>query len=116
LSAGAGRPPAFRRWEDVPVERVAEGIDRQMIVGERLMVCRLTFRPHVATPPHSHPHEQITFVEKGRVSFSIGGATRIATTGDVLHFAPGIVHGATILDSETVLVDVFTPIREDFLT
>ena len=87
-----------------------------MIVGERLMVCRLTLRPHVETPLHSHPHEQITFVEKGRVSFSIAGATRIATTGDVLHFAPGIVHGATILESETVLVDVFTPIREDFLT
>ena len=43
------------------------GIERQMIWGERLMVCRLRFAPHVVTAVHSHPHEQITLVERGRV-------------------------------------------------
>jgi quercetin dioxygenase-like cupin family protein len=104
------------RWEDIPSERVAEGIDRQMVVGNKLMVCRLTFRPNVDTPVHSHPHEQITLVEKGRVRFSIGAETRLAAAGDVLHFAPGMMHGATILDEEVVLIDIFSPIREDFLT
>ena len=106
----------FRRWADVPVERVAEGIERQMIVGGRLMVCRLRFRPHLDTPMHSHPHEQMTLVEKGRVRFTIGSDTRLAQSGDVLHFPPGVVHGATILDEEVVLIDIFSPIREDFLT
>jgi quercetin dioxygenase-like cupin family protein len=106
---------ACRRWEDVPVERIAEGIERQMIVGARLMACRLRLRPHVDTPLHSHPHEQMTFVEKGPVRFTIGTETRIAHTGDVLHFPPGMTHGATMLDDEVVLIDIFTPIREDFL-
>jgi quercetin dioxygenase-like cupin family protein len=106
---------ALRRWDDVPVERVAEGVERQMIVGAKLMVCRLRFRPHVDTTTHSHPHEQITLVEKGRVRFTIEGETRVAGAGDVVRFAPGVVHGATILDEEVVLIDVFTPIREDFL-
>jgi len=106
----------YRRWDDVRVERVADGIERQMIVGARLMVCRLRFHPHVATPAHSHPHEQVTLVEKGRVRFTIGDETRIAQPGDVLHFAPGVVHGATMLNEEVVLIDIFSPIREDFLT
>jgi quercetin dioxygenase-like cupin family protein len=103
------------RWEDVPARRIAEGIERQMIVGERLMICRLTLRPRVDSPVHSHPHEQMTVVERGRVRFTISGRERIAVAGDVLHFPPNVAHGATMLDEEVVLIDIFTPIREDFL-
>ena len=46
---------AWRRWDEVPAEHIADGIERQMIVGEKLMVCRLRFRPHVETAVHSHP-------------------------------------------------------------
>jgi quercetin dioxygenase-like cupin family protein len=116
MAVDAAGSEAFRRWEDVPSELIAEGVERQMIIGERLMICRLTFQPHVDTPVHSHPHEQITLVERGRVRFSIGTEERVATAGDILHFAPGMSHGATMLDEEVVLVDIFTPIREDFLT
>jgi len=106
---------AHVRWDDVRVEHIADGIERQMVVGQRLMICRLRFRPHIETTVHSHPHEQITLVEKGRVRFVIGDTTRIATAGDVLSFPSGLVHGATILDEEVVLVDIFTPPREEFL-
>jgi len=113
---GAPIPAALpRRWDDVPAQRVSDGIDRQMIVGRRLMICRLTLGPHVDTPAHSHPHEQMTLVEKGRVRFTIGGHAREAAAGDVLHFPSNVVHGATMLDEEVVLIDIFTPIREDFL-
>jgi quercetin dioxygenase-like cupin family protein len=102
-------------WHDVPTQRVAEGIDRQMIVGGKLMMCRLTLQPHVDTPVHSHPHEQMTIVERGRARFTIGGESRIAVAGDVLHFPPDVRHGATMLDEEVVLIDIFTPVREEFL-
>jgi quercetin dioxygenase-like cupin family protein len=104
-----------RPWDDVPATRVAEGIQRQMIVGEKLMMCRLTLQPHVDTPVHSHPHEQMTIVERGRVRFTIAGQPRVASAGDVLHFLPSVAHGATMLDEEVVLIDIFTPLREDFL-
>jgi quercetin dioxygenase-like cupin family protein len=103
-------------WDDVPVEPIADGIERQMVVGQRLMICRLRIRPHIVTARHSHLHEQITLVERGRVRFAIGDDTRVASAGDVLCFPSGVVHGATILDEEAVLVDIFTPIREEFLT
>jgi len=108
--------PQHTDWSKIPVERLQEGIERQMIVGERLMVCRFRFAPRLVTPAHDHPHEQITFVERGPVLFTIGDEERIAGTGDVLHFPPNSWHGATMLDQEVILIDIFSPIREDFLT
>ena len=105
-----------RRWDEVPSQQIADGIVRQMIVGERLMLCRLVLGPHVNTPVHEHPHEQMTLVERGRVRFTIAGQERIAVAGDILRVPAHVAHGATMLDEEVVLVDIFTPIREDFLT
>lgn len=108
--------PLHTDWTSVPVEQLDEGIQRQMIVGEKVMICRLRFAPNVVTPAHDHPHEQMTLVERGRVLFTIGDEQRIAKAGDVLHFPSGMWHGATMLDEEVILVDIFSPIREDFLT
>ena len=115
MSGGSVGLFQHRDWSSIPVERIAEGIDRQMIWGDRVMVCRLRFNPHVVTVVHSHPHEQITLVERGRVRFTIGGSERLASAGDVLHFPPDVTHGATMLDEEVVLIDIFSPVREDFL-
>lgn len=103
-------------WDSVPVEQVSEGIQRQMIIGRNMMICRFRFDPHVVTPEHTHPHEQMTFVMKGNVQFTIDGSAVIAAPGDVLHFPSNNRHGATMLDEEVVLIDVFSPVREDFLT
>jgi quercetin dioxygenase-like cupin family protein len=102
-------------WSSIPVEQVAEGIERQMFWGDRLMVCRLRFKPHVVTAVHTHPHEQITLVERGRVQFFIDGQSRIVSAGDVLVLPSHCEHGATMLDEEVVLIDIFSPPREDFI-
>ena len=102
-------------WTKIPVEQVAEGIKRQMVVGENLTVQRFTCDPFVATDAHTHPHEQMTLVIRGKVRFTIGGLAVIAAAGDVLHFPPHNRHDAMMLDEEVVLIDIFTPIREDFL-
>lgn len=102
-------------WTTIPAERIAEGIDRQLFWGDRIMVCRLRIAPHTVTAVHSHPHEQITMVERGRVRYTIEGQERILNQGDLLHLPSGISHGATMLDEEVVLVDIFSPLREDFL-
>ncbi|MEP6944294.1 MAG: cupin domain-containing protein [Acidobacteriota bacterium] len=102
-------------WTKVPVEHLDDGIERQMIVGENIMICRLKFAPFIVTPAHSHHHEQMTLVIKGKVKFIMGDQTVIVAAGDVLHFPPDHWHGATMLDEEVVLIDIFSPIREDFL-
>lgn len=108
--------PKHTDWANVPVEQLEAGIERQMVIGEKLMICRLRFAPHVVTPAHDHPHEQMTIVEHGPVLFTVGSEERVAQTGDVLYFPSGTWHGATMLEEEVVLVDIFSPIREDFLT
>ena len=103
-------------WSKIPVEQMAEGIQRQMLVGSRMMICRFRFKPFLVTPEHDHPHEQMTIVERGRVRFFIEGKERIASAGDVLHFPSHCWHGATMMDEEVILIDIFSPLREDFLS
>ena len=102
-------------WTDVPHEHLAGGVVRQKIYGERLMVCRLTIPAGTAMPPHRHPHEQITLVESGRVRYVLGSEQREFGPGDVILLPGQFWHGATMLDEDVVLIDIFTPIREDFL-
>lgn len=102
-------------WDKITPEALGPGIERRMVVGQQLMACRLHFAPHVVTAIHRHPHEQMTFVLRGRVRFTIEGQERIVSAGDVLHFPSNVEHGATMLDEDVVLIDIFTPIREDFL-
>src|SRR6266567_4244278 len=103
-------------WSAIAVEHPAEGIERQMFVGEKMMICRFRFAPFLVTPKHSHAHEQMSLVISGRVRFFIEGKERIAVPGDVLHFPSNCVHGATMMEDEVVLIDIFTPLREEFLS
>jgi unsaturated pyranuronate lyase len=102
-------------WSSIPIERPGEGIERQMVIGDNLMICRFRFAPFLVTPEHSHPHEQMSMVVSGQVRFYIEGEEQIASPGDVLHFPSNCWHGATMMDEEVVLLDIFTPVREDFL-
>ena len=104
-----------RDWTSIPAERIAHGIERQVIWGNRLMVCRLRMAPRVVTAVHAHPHEQVTLVDRGTVRFTVAGEDRLSSAGDVLHFPSDCEHGATVLDEEAVLIDIFSPVRKDFL-
>src|SRR4029079_19151228 len=107
--------PKHLNWSTIPVEHVSDGIERQMFVGNRMMICRFRFKPFLVTPEHDHPHEQMTIVERGRVRVFIEGEEQSAFDGDVLHFPSHCWHGATMMDEEVVLIDIFSPLREDFL-
>jgi quercetin dioxygenase-like cupin family protein len=102
-------------WTAVPREHLADGVVRQKIYGDRLMVCRLTIPAGTAMTPHRHPHEQITLVESGRVRYVLGSEQREFGPGDIILLPGEFWHGATMLDEDVVLIDIFSPIREDFL-
>jgi len=114
-NGNGNRLPRHLNWSTIPVEQVSDGIQRQMFIGERMMICRFRFKPFLVTPEHDHPHEQMTIVERGSVRFFIEGNEQIASAGDVLHFPSNCWHGATMMDEEVVLIDIFSPPREDFL-
>ncbi len=90
------------------------GLTRKTLAqGQTLMLCEFTFDAHVEIPVHSHPHEQVGYVAKGRVEMTIAGEKFILKGGDS-YYAPGNVpHGALTLEP-TVIVDTFCPPREDY--
>src|SRR2546421_12217697 len=94
-------------WATIPIEYPAEGIERQMVVGQNLMICRFRFKPFLVTPEHTHPHEQISLVIAGQVRFFVDGEERIASPGDILHFPSNCLDGATMMAEGGVLIDIF---------
>ena len=78
------------------------------------MVCELHFQKGAVGNLHSHPHEQCTYIISGKFEFNINGVKKILGPGDSTYKEPGVVHGAVCLE-EGMLIDIFTPAREDFL-
>lgn len=82
--------------------------------GEQLMVVRVEGEVGSIAPGHSHPHEQITLVEKGRLRFVVGGEEMELEAGEVLHIPSGAEHEAELLE-DAVFYDIFHPVRQDLL-
>ena len=97
------------------LENVADGLSRKVeAYNDNAMIVEVHFDVGTTAPMHHHVHEQITYVMSGKFEFTVGGKTYIVGAGDSLYKQPNIEHGATCLETGTLL-DVFTPHREDFL-
>ena len=105
----------FIKQEDFPAEEVEPGITRQLLgYDNHLMMARVTFKKGAIGYVHTHAHRQVSFVEKGSFEVEIDGEKKVLRAGDAYFIPPNVPHGATALE-DGVLVDVFTPCREDFL-
>ena len=92
------------------------GVKRKILsYRNNLMTVELTFPKGATGAKHSHPHEQIGYIVSGSLIYQEEGQEdKILHTGDTYYVAPNIVHGVEILE-DTKLLDIFTPMREDFL-
>lgn len=96
-------------------EEASPGVERRVLAYcDELMCVENTFRAGAIGAMHHHPHTQITYVASGRFSFTIDGETREVGPGDTMLKTDGVVHGCVCLEAG-VLLDIFTPMREDFL-
>lgn len=94
---------------------VKEGISRCILQNNgSLMAVEVLFDRAVLDTMHQHVHEQITYVLEGEFIFTIEGKDVHKQKGDTLYFAPNIPHCASSKGSGKLL-DIFTPIREDFV-
>ena len=93
-----------------------QGVVRTVLGHEgAMMAVRNDFATGAIGTMHSHPHEQTTYVLSGRFLFNINGEEHEVKAGDTLHKNSNVIHGCTCLEAGSLL-DIFTPIREDFLT
>ncbi len=96
-------------------EVVGDGVTRQILgFDDSILMARVEFDEGSVGYVHSHPHSQVTYVESGVFDFTIGTETQRLKTGDGVYMPPGIEHGAVCVEAG-VLLDVFSPIRDDFL-
>ena len=101
--------------EAKPVEMLP-GVTRRVIsCGERVLAVRVEMVGGSTIPPHNHPHEQIGFVASGRVRFTIGDSTALLEAGDGYSIPSGVAHSVDVLE-DSVAVDIFSPVREEYLS
>jgi quercetin dioxygenase-like cupin family protein len=96
-------------------EPAGEGIRRKVLTyTSDVMMVRVAFQAGAVGTPHSHPHIQCSLVETGVFDVTIAGRTERLKQGDSFLVPPNAVHGAVAIEAG-VLLDVFTPMREDFV-
>ena len=101
---------AEMEWEDL-----GGGISRQ-IMGwdEKIMMVKVKFEKGAEGSPHNHFHTQTTYIVEGKFEFTVGSEKKVVQAGDGLYVPSDAIHGAVCLE-EGILIDVFSPAREDFL-
>jgi quercetin dioxygenase-like cupin family protein len=107
--------PGFHALENLPEEKVTDTITRRVLVGGKEMIVWWRMKAGVHAAAHRHPHEQMFWMISGRMEFRLGAERRTCVAGD-LGVIPGGVEHEAWFPEDTVVVDVFSPPREDFLT
>ena len=105
----------FIEDQEVSWEFPDKGIKRKvMAYNDQLMLVRVVFEQGAVGTLHQHYHTQISYVESGQFEAEVGGEKRILKAGDAFNVPSDVVHGVVCLEAG-VLIDVFTPLREDFI-
>ncbi len=101
-------------WNKVEREKLNDLIDREMVVGNKLMLARVFLKKGAHVPMHQHHNEQATYILDGALKFAIDGKEIVVRAGEVLCIPSNMPHEAWALE-DTLDLDVFDPPREDWL-
>ena len=104
----------LHRWDEIALAKVTEMLSRKIVSGEREMLVQVYVKRGCLVPMHAHDSEQMTYVLQGALKFLIQGEEITVREGEVLHIPPGVEHQAEALE-DTLEMDVFSPIRQDWL-
>jgi quercetin dioxygenase-like cupin family protein len=102
-------------WETVRTEVMNAKIWRKVISGERAMVAQVFIAKGAVVPAHQHESEQLTYIMEGALEFDLEGRRVVVRKGEVLHIPSNVPHRAVALE-DTLDLDIFSPIRMDWLT
>jgi quercetin dioxygenase-like cupin family protein len=105
----------FIHNNEIEWEPVAEGMKRKiMAYDEKAMLVKVAFEKGGIGKVHQHPHIQITHVESGSFETEINGEKKVLNAGDAFYIPTNVWHGVVCLEAG-VLIDMFSPMREDFI-
>lgn len=105
----------FQAGQDLLWEDAAPGIKRKIYgYTDKVMLVVVKFEKGAVGTLHQHPHTQVSYVESGEFELTIGEEKKVLKTGDGFYVPPDTIHGAVCIEPG-VLIDIFSPHREDFL-
>jgi len=102
------------RWDDITAEQINPTISRQYICADRVTVARFELKRGAVVPQHAHENEQVSYIVSGALKFILDGRDIVVRGGEVLQIPPNIAHAAEAIE-DTVAIDVFSPIRQDWI-
>lgn len=105
----------FIDLDEVPTIEPAPGCRMKTPYGQQLMLSFLEMDANAEVPLHHHPHEQAGVLLKGKMQLTIGDETRIVEPGALFIIPPNVPHRALAIDGPVTALDVFNPIREDYI-
>ena len=105
----------FVIWDECEFCDLGNGVKRKILAySESLMHVEVHFEEGAVGAMHSHPNAQTTYVISGEFEFTIGSETKIVKSGDTMYDEPNVLHGCRCIKAG-VLLDTFSPMREDFV-
>jgi quercetin dioxygenase-like cupin family protein len=105
----------LRQADPEGYKQLLEGVRLKSLVhGERTHLTEVKLDKGAVVPEHQHPQEQTGYLISGSLRFNVDGEITVATAGASWNLPAGIPHGAEALE-DTVVVEVFSPVREDYL-
>ena len=109
------RSEGFMFGSQTPRETVGDGLTRQLFgYDDSILMARVEFEEGAVGAVHAHMHSQVSYVESGEFDVYIDGVEKRLGPGDSFYIHPNLDHGA-VCRKAGVLLDVFSPVREDFL-
>ncbi len=106
----------FFRFEDLKTEVVEGDVQRIVYTGKNLQLVEYHFPANKKFTAHKHDsHEQMGYLVRGRMGFIVGADERVLVPGDFYHAQIGQIHNAWTFDEPAVLIDFFSPVREEIL-
>ncbi len=104
----------FYNRKDLKSEIIEGNVKRFIYTGKNIQTVEYHFPPDKTFPPHKHDrHEQIGYLVTGKMGFKIGNKEKILLPGDYYHVPIGVMHNAWTFEEPSVLLDIFSPPRED---
>lgn len=105
----------FVKNEDVSLTELGGGVSRKVLAyDDNMMSVEVRFEKGAIGAMHTHPHTQISYVLDGKFEATIDGETIVIARGDTYITPPNAPHGVVCLEAGALL-DVFTPMRKDFI-
>ena len=106
---------SFQFDKELPWEDLNNGLQRQLFgYDDKVMMLKITFEEDAVGAMHQHPHSQVTYIESGVFDMTIDSVTKRLQAGDGYYVPPHALHGIVCIEAG-MLIDVFSPLREDFL-